>query len=167
MAPKNPKRIRAMSMDEILSSSSTTTTNIRATIESEEQASLDQRLGEELNRIQGPLPTPPLPTTKEEEECSNISTSPLCVPLLTPPQSPRRQSIELEWPSNLVVDNALMAVASDIRPLSPASLVDIMEDDENDGSQLQHGYAVATSTIAEQEEYKLTKRLSFIRVGSD
>jgi hypothetical protein len=58
------------------------------------------------------------------------------IPLLTPPQSPRREdddmmsSIELEWPSNLVIDVALMNTATEIRPLSPASLQNFEEEEE-------------------------------------
>ena len=51
------------------------------------------------------------------------------IPLLTPPQSPRRED-EVEWPSNLVVDSALMNTVTEIRPLSPASLQDLEEDEE-------------------------------------
>jgi hypothetical protein len=58
------------------------------------------------------------------------------IPLLTPPQSPRRDdddilsSIELEWPSNLVIDVALMNTATEVRPLSPASLQTFEEEEE-------------------------------------
>jgi hypothetical protein len=51
------------------------------------------------------------------------------IPLLTPPQSPRRED-EVEWPSNLVIDSALMNTVNDLRPLSPASLQDMEEDEE-------------------------------------
>jgi hypothetical protein len=132
------KRIRFMSMDEILS-----TTNSGFVVESEE--ALDQRLGEELKEESG-VATPGTPER----------ISPACVPLLTPPQSPR-QSI-VEWPSNLVVDIALMAVAADIRPLSPASL---MEDSQETEKGKEH------DRMGEEETYTLTRRLSFIRVGSD
>ena len=51
------------------------------------------------------------------------------IPLLTPPQSPRRED-EVEWPSNLVVDSALMNTVTEIRPLSPASLQDLEEEED-------------------------------------
>lgn len=43
------------------------------------------------------------------------------VPLLTPPASPQPTSTICEWPSNLVVDSAMTAVMTEIRPLSPIS----------------------------------------------
>ena len=56
------------------------------------------------------------------------------IPLLTPPQSPRREeedtTIPVEWPSNLVVDSAMMNTVTDVRPLSPASLQTLEEEDE-------------------------------------
>eukprot|EP00934_Nitzschia_sp_Nitz4_P000036 Nitzschia sp. Nitz4//scaffold21_size171442//27959//29958//NITZ4_002146-RA/size171442-augustus-gene-0.178-mRNA-1//1//CDS//3329542366//36//frame0 len=71
-----------------------------------------------------------------QEELENASrsggdSSP--VPLLTPPQSPRtvpEAEETLEWPSNLVVDNAMMT-ASATRPLSPNSLQKLEESEEN------------------------------------
>jgi hypothetical protein len=47
------------------------------------------------------------------------------IPLLTPPQSPRRED-EVEWPSNLVIDSALMNTVNELRTLSPASFQDKM-----------------------------------------
>eukprot|EP00980_Cylindrotheca_fusiformis_P024748 scaffold12372_cov103-Cylindrotheca_fusiformis.AAC.1 len=103
------KRIRSMSMDEIF-----TVDTVGAVVESDK--SLDVRLGEELN------------SQDEESVQSEAGTrspernSPECVPLLTPPQSPRPSIVE--WPSNLVIDSALMALDTDARPLSPASLME-------------------------------------------
>jgi hypothetical protein len=129
-----------MSIDEILSTNSS-----GFVVESEE--ALDQRLGEELEEESGVAS----PGTPER-------ISPACIPLLTPPQSPR-QSI-VEWPSNLVLDIALMAVATDIRPLSPASLMD-------DSQETEKGKGHDRIGEEEKETYTLTRRLSFIRVGSD
>lgn len=74
--------------------------------------------------------------SEELEETSRDSggdNSP--IPLLTPPQSPRRED-EVEWPSNLVVDSALMNTVTEIRPLSPASLQSLeMEEDQRLKSQ--------------------------------
>lgn len=52
------------------------------------------------------------------------------IPLLTPPQSPRRDD-DVEWPSNLVIDSALMNTVSELRSLSPASLQDVEEEEEH------------------------------------
>lgn len=51
------------------------------------------------------------------------------IPLLTPPQSPIRDD-EVEWPSNLVVDSAWMNTVTELRPLSPASLQTMEEEEE-------------------------------------
>jgi hypothetical protein len=51
------------------------------------------------------------------------------IPLLTPPQSPRRED-EIEWPSNLVIDSALMNTVNELRTLSPASFQDMEEEEE-------------------------------------
>jgi hypothetical protein len=72
----------------------------------------------------------------EENPRGGFATSP--IPLLTPPQSPRRECVLLddentsavEWPSNLVVDSAMMIAVMDLRPLSPASLQDLEEHEE-------------------------------------
>lgn len=72
----------------------------------------------------------------EESPTGDYATSP--IPLLTPPQSPRRECVLLddenasavEWPSNLVVDSAMMIAVTDLRPLSPASLQDLEEHEE-------------------------------------
>lgn len=58
----------------------------------------------------------------------------LPVPLLTPPQSPLTLPGEssglVEWPSNLVVDSAMMTAATITRPLSPSSLQKLEEEEE-------------------------------------
>lgn len=64
------------------------------------------------------------------------------IPLLTPPQSPRRED-EVEWPSNLVVDSALMNTVTEIRPLSPASLQSLEMEEE----QRLKGKDTETSTL--------------------
>jgi hypothetical protein len=72
----------------------------------------------------------------EESPSGDYATSP--IPLLTPPQSPRRECVLLddedtsavEWPSNLVVDSAMMIAVTDLRPMSPASLQDLEEHEE-------------------------------------
>jgi len=104
-----------------------------------------------LDQIQ-PLPRPylmrdhsPIASSDEEEDKmlseeleeknrdSGGDNSP--IPLLTPPQSPRREEEEVlasvEWPSNLVVDSALMnSISTEVRPLSPASLQNLEEEEE-------------------------------------
>jgi hypothetical protein len=57
------------------------------------------------------------------------------VPLLTPPQSPlpipsEQDNWLVEWPSNLVIDSAMMSAATDTRALSPSSLEKFDEDEE-------------------------------------
>lgn len=81
----------------------------------------------------------PLPSSDDEEDKmlseeleekprdSGGDNSP--IPLLTPPQSPRRED-EVEWPSNLVIDSALMNTVNELRPLSPASLQNMEEEEE-------------------------------------
>ena len=63
----------------------------------------------------------------------------------------------VEWPSNLVVESALMSVATDARPLSPASLTGESE------TQMEE----TEVTRIEDQASTLTKRLSFITVGSN
>jgi hypothetical protein len=72
----------------------------------------------------------------EEKPRGYFDNSP--IPLLTPPQSPRREYVvddentsAVEWPSNLVVDSAMMIAVTDLRPLSPASLQDLEEQEED------------------------------------
>ena len=61
---------------------------------------LDKRLSEEL-----------------EGNPSDPNADNSSVPLLTPPQSPLTIDVGVcEWPSNLVVDSALMTAATDTRP---------------------------------------------------
>jgi hypothetical protein len=65
----------------------------------------------------------------ELDHCAEESRESTPVPLLTPPGSPLTIEYEIndskqtgcEWPSNLVVDSALTAVISELRPLSPTS----------------------------------------------
>jgi hypothetical protein len=64
-----------------------------------------------------------------EDELRDVGGDNSPIPLLTPPQSPRRED-EVEWPSNLVVDSALMNTVTEIRPLSPASLQTMEEEEE-------------------------------------
>jgi hypothetical protein len=156
------KRIRFMSFDEILTTAKQSDSHyVSPSFALESAEELDLQLGEELkstaldektesSTIGGHSFTNPTNTT-----ALSITTSPplspVCVPLLTPPQSPR-QSIEVvEWPSNLVVESALMNI-TDARPLSPASLTG-----EEDAKMETIGDKGCT----------LTKRLSFITVGSN
>jgi hypothetical protein len=81
---------------------------------SSDEENLDKRLSEELEG------------NPRDPDADN---SP--VPLLTPPQSPLTTGVGVcEWPSNLVVDSALMTAAMHTRPLSPASLQNFEEADE-------------------------------------
>lgn len=64
-----------------------------------------------------------------EEELRDLGGDNSPIPLLTPPQSPTRED-EVEWPSNLVVDSALTNTVTEIRPLSPASLQNMEEEEE-------------------------------------
>jgi hypothetical protein len=75
------------------------------------------------------------------------------IPLLTPPQSPRRED-EVEWPSNLVIDSALMNTVNELRSLSPASLQNMEEEEE----QRLRNHDIEAST--------LTPLLRSIHVGS-
>mmetsp|Transcript_36028 Transcript_36028/g.100687 ORF Transcript_36028/g.100687 Transcript_36028/m.100687 type:complete len:387 (+) Transcript_36028:171-1331(+) len=85
-------------------------------ISSDDDEELDRALSEELKR----------PSKMGGEN------SP--VPLLTPPQSPLTIPNEgcdlVEWPSNLVVDSAMMSAASITRTLSAPSLQKLEEDEE-------------------------------------
>jgi hypothetical protein len=72
------------------------------------------------------------------------------VPLLTPPASPLALEIEgdndvvCEWPSNLTIDNAMTAILSEIRPMSPHSLENFeLEDDE----RLQQEWKAKSSSL--------------------
>ena len=79
-------------------------------ISSGDDEELDRALSEELKR----------PSQEEKGDKSPV-------PLLTPPQSPltipgdQEQGL-VEWPSNLVIDSAMMSATTNARPLSPASL---------------------------------------------
>lgn len=84
------------------------------------------------------------------------------VPLLTPPQSPLSIPSEqgsgiVEWPSNLVIDSAMMSAANDTRPLSPSSLEKF--DDEDDEAGLQVSFS-------RPEPSSLTPLLRSIYVGT-
>lgn len=85
-------------------------------ISSDDDEELDKALSEELRR--------PSKTGGENSP----------VPLLTPPQSPLTiptgSSDLVEWPSNLVVDSAMMSAASITRALSAPSLQKFEEDEE-------------------------------------
>jgi len=80
---------------------------------------VDSQLAEEL--LRGDSPT-------------SLESKP--IPLLTPPASPMpiksdESVVEIyEWPSGLVVDNAITA-AIQLRPLSPSSLARLEEDDQS------------------------------------
>jgi len=155
------KRIRFMSFDEILTIAKQSDSHFVSpsyALESVEE--LDLQLGEELKstllseKIEGMDHSPYKPTSTTA--LASPKVSPVCVPLLTPPQSPR-QSIEIvEWPSNLVVESALMSVmATDARPLSPASLTGEKEVKMETTGEAMIG----------DKDCTLTKRLSFITVG--
>ena len=84
----------------------------------------------------------------------------LPVPLLTPPQSPLAIPSEqdnglVEWPSNLVVDNAMMSAVNDTRPLSPSSLEGF---EEEEGVRLKDAFG-------RPEPSTLTPLLRSISVG--
>jgi len=85
-------------------------------ISSEDDEELDRALSEELKR---PF---------------KISGDSSPVPLLTPPQSPLLLPTGycdvVEWPSNLVVDSAMMSAATMARPLSLSSLQKFEEEEE-------------------------------------
>lgn len=82
---------------------------------SDEEEELDRQLGAEL-----------------QEQSRGENKTP--VPLLTPPGSPLTVHLDgdtttvCEWPSNLTVDSA-MAAATELRPMSPASLEDLERKD--------------------------------------
>lgn len=64
---------------------------------------------------------------EELDECYDQSRENTPIPLLTPPASPttlENQLIVCEWPSNLTIDNAMTAILTDVRPMSPQSLDD-------------------------------------------
>lgn len=92
--------------------------NASPIISVDDNAELDRQLGSELDEHD---------TSKERQE------SP--VPLLTPPVSPLtveingERSTACEWPSNLTVDSAMLAV----NDVDPASLVTIEEDGHSQG----------------------------------
>ena len=92
--------------------------NANPIISVDDNAELDRQLGSELDEHD---------TSKEREE------SP--VPLLTPPVSPLTVEINgerataCEWPSNLTVDSAMLAVNN----VDPASLATIEEDGQGQG----------------------------------
>ena len=116
---------------------------------SSDDEELDKRLGEELER-----------KARDEDDVDN---SP--VPLLTPPQSPLTidtgtNAPFCEWPSNLVVDSALMTAVTDTRPLSPASLQKLEQAEEK---RLANKEAKAFSP----EASTLTPLLRSIYVGID
>lgn len=112
-------------------------------ISSDDDEELDRALSDELKR----------PTR------SSGDSSP--VPLLTPPQSPFTISTGhndlVEWPSNLVVDSAMMSAAAITRPLSLLSLQKLEEDEE---VRLKDAYACP-------EPSSLTPLLRSIYVGID
>ena len=125
---------------------------------STEDEDLDARLSEELSNRQ---------FSRGYDGADNTDKSP--VPLLTPPQSPLTLEVEgdggnngtsvCEWPSNLVIDSALMTAATETRPLSPASLQDASDDD----------YFSADDFLGEdvKEPSSLTPLLKSIYVGTD
>lgn len=88
---------------------------------SDEEDELDRQLVDELNEQE-----------RSPKHGFRVLT-PYPVPLLTPPDSPLTVEVNgdtttiCEWPSNLVIDNAYMAV-SELRLMSPASL---QEDEGN------------------------------------
>jgi hypothetical protein len=91
-----------------------------STDEADDEEELDRQLGAELD-------------TPDEDEAGRDNTP---VPLLTPPSSPLTIQVDestrwqyCEWPSNLVVDSALVSI-SELRPLSPASLENLERDEE-------------------------------------
>ena len=98
----------------------------------EDELDLDMRLSEELHPHGHP--------TKKASATADPSGDISPVPLLTPPQSPVTVKEDgkiaslCEWPSNLVIDSAMMNLTStETRPLSPASLQgsedDVLADD--------------------------------------
>ncbi|CAJ1970464.1 unnamed protein product [Cylindrotheca closterium] len=185
------KRMRFMSIDEILTTAKQDDTHyVSPSFALESVEELDLQLGEELN---SPTAQTALLDTMADDivhafsnPSSTVATtttvtdspqlSPVCVPLLTPPQSPTPQSMTsststsmlVEWPSNLVIESALMSVANEIRPLSPASLTGEDDDEDEDGSKMMmETTATASDTMLMDGASTLTKRLSFITVGSN
>lgn len=167
--PMPTKRIRFMSIDEILTTAKENDAHyVSPNFALESVEELDLQLGEELKPASlgdekntagldqaSSNPNPSTSTTLSTEGSSS-RISPVCVPLLTPPQSPR-QSI-VEWPSNMVIDSALMRVANDVRPLSPASLT---------GETYGKTDVPGDKELLVDSACTLTKRLSFITVGSN
>jgi len=178
--PMPTKRIRFMSIDEILTTAKENDTHyVSPSFALESVEELDLQLGEELKPSSPALLSEkktadgidhafsnPTSIAALSATATNTNTtprvSPVCVPLLTPPQSPTRQHSIVEWPSNLVVESALMSVANEIRPLSPASLSG--EDDE--AKLMMMMKTTGEDTIGDGTS-TLTKRLSFITVGSN
>lgn len=111
---------------------------------SDDDGDLDKTLSEELDK----------------SSHSGGDNSP--VPLLTPPQSPLSLPAGtndlVEWPSNLVVDNAMMSAATSTRPLSPSSLQRLEEEEE---VRLNDAYSHPA------EPSSLTPLLRSIYVGID
>jgi len=112
-------------------------------ISSDDDEELDRALSDELKRAPR----------------SSGDSSP--VPLLTPPQSPLTvptgESELVEWPSNLVVDSAMMSAAAITRPLSLLSLQKLEEEEE---VRLKDAYTCP-------EPSSLTPLLRSIYVGID
>ncbi|GKY93790.1 hypothetical protein MPSEU_000346200 [Mayamaea pseudoterrestris] len=79
---------------------------------------------------------------QELDECYGQSRDNTPIPLLTPPASPLMADdhiVVCEWPSNLTIDNAMTAILTDIRPLSPQSLDDPASDDDTNNLKVAHG----------------------------
>jgi hypothetical protein len=122
-------------------------------IMSSDDEDLDKRLSEELDR-----------------NASDSSRENSPVPLLTPPQSPLTICVEgedgedtvtvCEWPWNVVVDSAMLTVATELRPMSPDSL-QRFEQDEEERVSIQHSFKKGT------EASTLTPLLRSIYVGID
>lgn len=112
-------------------------------ISSDDDEELDRALSEELMRP------------------SKIGGDSSPVPLLTPPQSPLTIPTDygdvVEWPSNLVVDSAMMSAATITRPLSLSSLQRLEEEEE---IRLKDAYSCP-------EPSSLTPLLRSIYVGID
>ena len=171
--------MRFMSIDEILTTAKQNDTHyVSPSFALESAEELDLQLGEELNSTaledddtmtDGIVHAFSNPSSTVATATSSPRLSPVCVPLLTPPQSPRHQhqSMTVEWPSNLVIESALMSVANEIRSLSPASLTG--EDDDEDETVLvaTTGGTTTRDAMMVDGAATLTKRLSFITVGSN
>ncbi len=108
---------------------------------SDDDVELDRALSEELKR---------------PSKCGGDSSP---VPLLTPPQSPLTVPTGycdiVEWPSNLVVDSAMMSAAAITRQLSLSSLQQLEQEEE---LRLEDAYTCPSS---------LTPLLRSIYVGID